>query len=345
MPHDFTSVLRSLLSSPSIASKRWVFEQYDSSVRTNNVILSEGDAAVVLVKESGKALAMKTDCNSRYAYLNPRRGGAIAVAEAARNVVCVGATPLAITNCLNFGNPYKPDVYWQFREAVRGIGEACRALGTPVTGGNVSFYNEGPTAAVYPTPVIGMIGLLQNISNATTCRFREHGDRIVLLGSTIGEIGGSEYLALLHGRVAGDAPQLDLDAEKRLHAACLQAISEGIVKSAHDCSEGGIAVALAESCLRAEDNPIGAEITLIHSGNRPDFLLFGEDQSRIILSVEADDLPRVLDISRMHKVPATEIGRVGGGRLKINRWIDIDCREVGELYSSVIASAMEASVT
>ncbi|MEK9135687.1 MAG: AIR synthase related protein, partial [Bacteroidota bacterium] len=267
-PSDLASVLLRLLSSPNIASKRWVYEQYDHMVRTNNVVLGGEDSAVVVLKEGNKALSMKTDCNSRYVYLNPYRGGMIAVAEAARNVVCTGAEPLAITNCLNFGNPYKPEVYWQFREAVRGMGDACRALGTPVTGGNVSFYNESPVTSVYPTPVVGMLGLITDLAHVTTANFKDNGDVIVLLGRLGGHVGGSEYLSMHHGIVGGDAPSLDIAYEISVQQACLRAIRTGIIKSAHDCSEGGLAVAITESCIAGGQRMRGARITLPASDMR-----------------------------------------------------------------------------
>ena len=327
------SALMKLLGLPSIASKRWVYEQYDSMVRTNNVVLAGADAAIVLLKDTVKALALKTDCNSRYVYLNPRRGGTIAVAEAARNVVCTGATPLAITNCLNFGNPYKPEVYWQFKEAVAGIGEACRVLGTPVTGGNVSFYNESPTTSVYPTPVIGMMGLLEDLTLATTAYFKDEGDIIVLLGSTLGHMGGSEYLASIQGIVAGDAPEIDLLKEQRTQSVCLQAVASHLVKSAHDCSEGGIAVALAECCIAGGmGNLIGATVSLNSEGLREDFLLFGEDQSRILLTTEEKDVGALLGIAVMNQVHATVIGRVNGRSLEINRSISVGVEELAEIY-------------
>lgn len=325
------SLLR-LLGSPSIASKRWVYEQYDSSVRTNNVVSAGADAAVVLLKDTVKALAMKTDCNSRYVHLNPRRGGMIAVAEAARNVVCAGAKPLAITNCLNFGNPYKPEVYWQFKEAVAGIGDACRVLGTPVTGGNVSFYNESPTTAVYPTPVIGMLGLLDDIAHATTANFKDEGDIIVLLGSTKGHIGGSEYLAQIEGLVAGDAPEIDLEKEKRTQLVCLQAIGSGLVKSAHDCAEGGIAVALAECCIVDSEKLIGASVELNGKDLREDFMLFGEDQSRILLTTEEKDVGAILGLAVMNNVEAAVIGSVGGKRLEVGKSISVDLEKLADAY-------------
>jgi phosphoribosylformylglycinamidine synthase len=332
-----TGVLKTLLAAPNIASKRWVYEQYDSMVRTNNVVLAGADAAVVLIKESNKALALKTDCNGRYVYLNPRLGGMIAVAEAARNVVCTGATPVAITNCLNFGNPYKPEVYWQFKEAVEGMGEACRAFDTPVTGGNVSFYNESPTASVFPTPVIGMLGVVDDLNHIATSHFKTAGDRIVLLGMTSGHVGGSEYLSLVHGLTAGDAPPLDLGAELRLQRATLKAIAEGLVQSAHDCSEGGLAVALAECCFSPDATGLGATVEHMPPGLREDFLLYGEDQSRILISAREESLGRLLDVCREHGVAATLIGSVtADGRLKINRSVDAGVGELSRIYLTAI---------
>ncbi len=340
-PGDPGKILFDLLSGPNIASKRWVYEQYDSMVRTNNVVLAEGDAAVVLLKGSSKGLSLKTDCNSRYVYLNPRRGGMIAVAEAARNVVCTGARPVAITNCLNFGNPYKPEVFWQFKEAVAGIGEACRYLNTPVTGGNVSFYNESPYASVYPTPVIGMLGVLEDVSLALTAPFRNEGDVIILLGRNGGHTGGSEYLARIHKIVAGDAPPLDLAYEKRLHDAILEAAGNRLLRSAHDCSEGGLAVALAECCVIAEGNLIGASIdTGRTNGMREDFLLFGEDQSRVIASADRSNGHRVLEIAKKHSIDAYVIGRVGGDELIINGSVKLSVGDMFEAYSQSIGNLM-----
>ncbi len=334
-------VLVRLLRAPNIASKRWVYEQYDSMVRTNNVVLAQGDAAVVLLKETGKALSLKTDCNGRYVYLNPRRGGMIAVAESARNVACTGATPLAITNCLNFGNPYKPEVYWQFKEAVAGIGEACRFFNTPVTGGNVSFYNESPNASVYPTPVIGMLGLLDDASRAVTSQFRTEGDVIIQLGRTTGHMGGSEFLAVIHGKVAGDAPALSLDEEKRLQSVLIECASAGLLKNAHDCSEGGMAVALAECCIGTGDNLMGAEVELVGDSPRTDFILFGEDQSRVVVSASKSNGHAVMEIARRNRIPATVIGRVGGDRLVIGKDIDLPVRVIADAYTHAIGERME----
>ena len=309
LPTDYNQVLIDLLASPTVAAKNWVYEQYDSMVRTNTVSQSY-DAAIVRLKGTRKALALKTDCNARYVYLNPRRGGQIAVAEAARNVVCAGAEPVGITNCLNFGNPYDPEIYWQFKEAVLGIGEACRVLGTPVTGGNVSFYNESPVGAVHPTPVIGMVGLIDDVSHLVPSNFQNAGDLIVLLGDVGGDIGASEYLYLRTGKILGDAPLIDLNIEKNLQHAALHLMRAGLVASAHDCAEGGLAVATAEACLCGE-NSLGASVTgLDTSTNRPDFILFGESQSRILISAKPVNLPLILDRCTSGGIPANVIGYV-----------------------------------
>ena len=302
--------LERLLSSPTIASKRWVYRQYDSTVRTNTVVgPGGGDAAVLRVRGTDKAIAMKTDCNGRYVYLDPRVGGRIAVAEAARNVACVGARPMAITNCLNFGNPRRPEVFFQLREAVAGIGEACRALGTPVTGGNVSLYNESPSGAVYPTPVIGMIGLVASLAHVTRAAFTTDGDAIILLGEPTAELGGSEYLARIHGVVAGAPPTCDLDRERAVIDALLESIARGAVRSAHDASDGGLAVALAECCVGDAEHPLGAEVDLSAWSMLPlRALLFGEAQGRIVVSAPSAD--RVLAVAAKHGVPAQRIGTV-----------------------------------
>ncbi len=339
MPEDLGSVLLRLLASPNIASKRWVYQQYDHMVRTNNVILGSGDAGVILLKESHRALSLKTDCNARYVYLNPYRGGMIAVAEAARNVVCTGAEPLAITNCLNFGNPYKPEVYWQFREAVRGVKDACCSLNTPVTGGNVSFYNESPTAAVYPTPVIGMLGLIDDLSHVTTSEFKDVGDIIILAGKIDGHVGASEYLATIHGTIAGDTPNIDIEYEKKVQQACLTAIRAGYVKSAHDCSDGGLAVALAESCILSSKH-LGARIQLTKSATRPDFLLFGEDQSRIILTTTSIHFDVLLGVFTEQGVEAITIGVVGGESLVVEGILSINSVTLTAAYNKSIEALL-----
>ncbi len=302
--------LRRLLESPTIASKRWLYRQYDSTVRTNTVIgPGSGDAAVLRIRGTKKGLALKTDCNGRYVYLDPRVGGRIAVAEAARNVACVGARPMAITNCLNFGNPTRPDIFFQFREALAGMAEACVALGTPVTGGNVSLYNESPAGAVYPTPTIGMVGLLEDVSRAMAMEFREPEDAIILLGEPTDELGASEYLAWIHGVVAGAPPACDLTRERALVETLHESINAGLLHSAHDCSEGGFAVAIAECCI---GNPLalhGAMVDLSAWKAIPSrALLFGEAQGRAIVSTS--DAAAVLAIAKRRGVPARNIGTV-----------------------------------
>ena len=299
--------LEMLLSSPTIASKAWVYRQYDTTVRTNTVVGPGGDAAVIRLRGTRKALALKVDCNGRYVSLDPRMGARIAVAEAARNVACAGGRPLAITNNLNFGNPKKPDVYFQLREAVRGIGEACEALGTPVTGGNVSLYNENPQGAVHPTPVIGMVGLIDDVANVVRSNFADDGAEIVLLGDPTPELGASEYLARVHGVAAGAPPRCDLAAEKRLIDTLLACA--GLLSSAHDCSDGGLAVALAECCMMNREQILGARVDLSPWSAIPlRALLFGEAQGRVVVSTS--DAPAVLAAARTRGVPARIVGVV-----------------------------------
>jgi phosphoribosylformylglycinamidine synthase II len=313
MPADLNDTLLRLLASPNIASREWIYSQFDHMAGTSTVVLPGSDAAVVRVKGTSKAIALSVDCNSRYCYLDPATGGAIAVTEAARNVVCSGARPLAITDCLNFGNPEKPEVFWQFREAVLGISEACRTLDMPVISGNVSFYNETETEAVFPTPIVGIVGLIEDTSRITTQGFKDEGDIIVLLGSNTDELGGSEYLKVVHGIQAGRPPRIDLQTEKGIQQCCLDAINKGYVKSAHDCSEGGLAVALAECCITGG---IGAAVEL-EDNIRKDALLFGEAQSRIIITISPDNLDALLKLAKDRQVAVSVIGRVGGDKLSI----------------------------
>jgi phosphoribosylformylglycinamidine synthase II len=321
-----------VFSSPNIVSKRWVYEQYDHMVRTNTTIYPGGDASVIRIKKTNKALSMKTDGNGRYVYLNPRKGGQIAVAEAARNVVCTGAQPLAITNCLNFGNPYKPEMFYMFREAVAGMGDACRVLNTPVTGGNVSFYNESPDSAVYPTPVIGMVGLVGDLAHLTTAYFRDEGDLVYLLGETRAEIGGSEFLKEYYGKVTGECPDIDLQTELHIQQSLLEAIRQGWIKSAHDLSDGGLAVALAESCIINRDRPIGVSINLTGLNMRVEWFLFSESQSRILISVSPEKAKSLEDYFRDKNIPIQIVGKVGGSSLKINDWINISVEELIRIY-------------
>ena len=341
--------LEQLLGSPTIASKRWVYQQYDHTVRTNTVVGPGSDAAVVRVRGTDRAIALSTDCNGRYVYLDPRAGARIAVAEAARNVACAGGRPRAITNNLNFGNPRKPEVYFQLREAVAGIAEACTALETPVTGGNVSLYNESPLGAVYPTPVIGMVGVIESLPHVTRSHFTGDRDGIVLLGENTAELGASEYLQRIHGVVAGAPPRCDLAAERRLVDALLDAIGSGAVRSAHDCADGGLAVALAECVMLDRERLTGATVDLSDWSALPlRALLFGEAQGRVIVSTP--DALNVLAIARRHGVPATTIGTVHaeGGALDITigeRSLHFPVARLAEAYHEAIPRIMQRSAS
>ena len=338
-PEDFTKSLLTLLSSPNITDKQFVFRQYDSTVRSNTVQGPGGDAAVIRLKGTQKGLAISTDCNGRYVYLNPRMGGQIAVAESARNVVCSGAEPIAITNCLNFGNPQDPEIYWQFKEAVLGIGEACRALNTPVTGGNVSFYNETGETAVYPTPVIGMVGLLENIEQNTTIEFKDAGDFIVTLGALNGCVGGSEYLRTIHGQIKGPIPHLNLELEMGIQELCLDAIKKGIIKSAHDLSDGGLAVNISESIVHSKPG-LGAKLDVVRK-LRDDELVFGECQSLIVVSLEEAALYELILLAQKLDVHTQTIGRVTDiGSLVINDLVDIPRKKLGNAYFNSLEKIM-----
>ncbi|RUS46548.1 phosphoribosylformylglycinamidine synthase subunit PurL [Cohnella sp. AR92] len=310
---DLTDALKKVLGSPSLASKEWVYSQYDYQVRTSTAVVPGSDAAVVTIRGTRKALAMTTDCNGRYVYLDPEVGGRIAVAEAARNIVCSGGEPLAITDNLNFGSPEKPEVFWQMEKAVDGMAEACRFLETPVIGGNVSLYNENAKGAIYPTPVVGMVGLVHDTDHITTQEFKAEGDVIFLLGETKAELGGSEFQYAVHGVTEGRPPELDLATEQRLHKAVLGLIQQGLVASAHDLSEGGLAAALAESGF---GRGLGATVDF-QSNLRPDIALFSESQSRILLSVKPEQADKVASSLEAAGVPAQRLGTVGGESLTI----------------------------
>lgn len=337
-PSDLVNTFKRVFSSPNIASKQWVYKQYDYMVRTNTVVGPGCDSAVVRIKGTNKALSMKTDCNARYVYLNPKEGAKIAVAESARNIVCSGGEPLAITNCLNFGNPYDPEIYWTFKEAIAGMGEACMFFNTPVTGGNVSFYNESPDTTVYPTPVIGMIGLINDINNITTSYFKSVGDHIFVLGEDFEELGGSEYLSVEFDLVVGNSPILNLDIEKKLHSLTLELIQKKLINSAHDISEGGIICALAECCI-INDNNIGATVN-IPIKTRADFSLFSESQSRIIVSVSPLNLIHFLNTLKEHNFPFIEIGKTGNNELIVNDIIKISLDELKTIYYKSIPDLM-----
>jgi phosphoribosylformylglycinamidine synthase len=310
-----------LLSSPIIASKRWAYRQFDHTVGTNTVAQPGTAAAVVRVKGTRRGVALSVDGNSRFCYLDPYRGAMLAVAESARNVACAGAQPIAATNNLNFGNPERPEIMWQLAEAVRGIGDACRALEIPITGGNVSLYNETEGVAIHPTPVLGVLGLLDDVSRMVTRQFKRSGARVVLVGDNRGELGGSEYLAQLHGLVAGAPPVLELERERALQQLLVALIRDGLVDSAHDCAEGGLAIALAECCFDA--GGIGVTVDLQVAAHLPeplrvDATLFGESASRVVLSTDDERLERLLTAARAAAVPIKEIGRTGGDRIRIS---------------------------
>jgi phosphoribosylformylglycinamidine synthase len=306
---DLTKSFLLLLGSPNVASKRWIYGQYDTTVRTATVVRPGGDAGVIRIRGTTRAVAATTDCNGRYVYLEPRTGAMAAVAEAARNLVCVGAVPTAVTNNLNFGNPLKPHIYYQLREAVLGLAAACEAFETPVTGGNVSLFNETDGRAIYPTPVIGMVGVIEDVARITPQAFVGPGDEIVLLGDNTEEIGGSEYLYVTADLVAGPPPVVDLEGERALQHAILAMNGAGLLRSAHDCSEGGLACALAESALGDGEAPLGLDVRL-DDDLRPVGTLFGEAQGRVVLSCAPTDTDQVLAIARRHEVPARRIGRV-----------------------------------
>jgi phosphoribosylformylglycinamidine synthase II len=339
-----TGILLALLAAPTIASKRWIYRQYDHMVQTNTINLPGAGAGVVRVKGTTRALAMSVDGNGRYCYLDPRRGAMLAVAEAARNVACAGAQPIGATNCLNFGNPERPPIMWQFAEAVAGIGEACRALSVPITGGNVSLYNETDGRAIDPTPVIGVVGLLERADDVLGSRFRGAGDVILLLGEGRGELGGSEYLKTVHGMVRGVPPAIDLGIERALQGLLVSLASHRAIRSAHDCSDGGLAVALAECCFG--EGGVGADVSIEPVDVSTDArlndaaTLFGESASRALVSVDPDRVPQVLERAAAAGVPARVIGRTGGPRLQIaiadRLVIDTEVAEAEGAWTSAI---------
>jgi len=318
-------VLHRLLGSPQIASKRWVYRQYDHMVRTNSIVLAGMGAGVVRVKGTKRALAMSVDGNGRYCSLDPYLGGMLAVAESARNVACAGGLPVGATNCLNFGNPERPEIMWQFARAVEGIAEACRQLDVPVTGGNVSLYNETDGVSIQPTPVLGVVGIIEDADRALTRVFRRQGAAVVLLGETGVDLGGTEYLHVMHGIVRGNPPALDLSAERSLQRLLVSAAADGLLESAHDCAEGGVAVTLSECCF--DSRGIGAEVSLPQESgtgldDREDVMLaatlFGETASRVIASVAEENADEFFARAREAGVPARLIGRTGGTRLRVS---------------------------
>jgi phosphoribosylformylglycinamidine synthase len=316
--------LLSLLASPTIASKRWVYRQYDHMVRTNTIVLAGMGAGVVRVKGTSRALAMSLDGNGRYCYLDPRRGAMLALAEAARNVACAGAVPVGATNCLNFGNPERPEIMWQFVEAVEGLADACRALEIPITGGNVSLYNETDRRPIYPTPVIGVVGVIEDASHVVARRFRQAGDELIQLGDDLGELGGSEYLKVLHGVVKGEPPRIDLSRERALQAVLVRAAAQGVLQSAHDCSDGGVAVTLAECAFETDGIGLDVDLSGVSSVDPlgamlgvPTTALFSESASRVVVSVRPQDRAALMQMAAEAGVPARLIGRTGGDRVRI----------------------------
>ncbi|MBZ0265973.1 phosphoribosylformylglycinamidine synthase subunit PurL [bacterium] len=338
-PTDFTAATLQLLARPNIASRRHVFRQYDHMVRTNTRVLpGEGDAAVVRVPGTKKGLGIATDCNARFVYLNPRQGAAMAVAEATRNVACSGATPIGITNCLNFGNPYKPEVYWTFTEAIAGMGEACRVLETPVTGGNVSFYNESPTGAVYPSPVIGAVGLIEDVEKSVGMAFKKEGQAIFLIGSDQVSWAASEWQIMNNGKPSGRLPELDLNLEKRLQQLLIQGINKEMIQCAHDLAEGGLVVALCEMAIADRDNPMGAllefeeEISPLH--------LFGEGPSRAVVAVDVNSIDEFELLAEKLDVPCKWIGTTGGKGIGFRQIFSVSIEDIRANHENGLAAAL-----
>ena len=336
---DWNGLLKKLLGSSTIMSKAWIYNQFDPA--SEAVVKPGSDAAVLRLPESKKGLVVSTDCNSRYTYLDPWRGGAIAVAEAARNVACSGGKPLAITNCLNFGNPEKLDVYWQFVQATDGIAEACRQFNTPVTGGNVSLYNEFDGEAIYPTPTIGMIGNIENADDGVTSGFKSAGDRVFLVGETLEELGASEALYLITGQDTGEVPVVDFQKEKALQEFLYEVASNQLVQSAHDCSEGGFAVALAESAIQGN---LGIDANL--SGDVSEAaLLFGETQGRVIISIKPENETKVIELLKKHSLVNQMIGTIGAAPIfsvtyNSSNLIQAELEELSKIWKETLPCIM-----
>jgi phosphoribosylformylglycinamidine synthase len=351
----FNDDLITLLSSPNLSSKQFVYRQYDHMVRTNTAVLPGADAAVVRIKETRRALAMSLDGNGRYCAANPREGAKLIVAEAARNVVCVGARPLAITNCLNFASPERPEVMWSFSEVIDGMAEACRAFKTPVVSGNVSFYNETEGKGIIPTPVIGMIGLVEDVRRVVQPGFKHAGDVIALLGTTADDLSISEYAATIEGVStaemiqSGAVPAINLEIECAVQRVCLEAAEAGLLASAHDCADGGLAVALAESCFASLNRSgVGAEIDVTAGSLSPVAMLFSESPSRILLSFSPASLALVEDLAARANCPITVLGHVGGDKLRIKldheAAVSVDVSELENVWRGSLAKKLEAEV-
>ncbi|UEG48604.1 phosphoribosylformylglycinamidine synthase subunit PurL [Ferruginibacter lapsinanis] len=338
VPTDLKTVAEQLITIPNIASKRWVYTQYDSMVGAGTISTNlPSDAAVVIAKPTNKALALTTDCNSRYVFADPYKGAMIAVSEAARNIVCSGGQPLGVTNCLNFGNPYNPEVYYQFVNAIKGMGEACVKFDTPVTGGNVSFYNQSPDGPVYPTPTIGMVGLIDSIGDAMTMDFKKEGDLIFMIGQNRNDIHSSEYLHKIHGIEFSPAPYFDLNEEFTLQQSVSELIKNKVVESAHDISEGGLFITLVESGFNRD---LGFELSTVEASLRADAYLFGEAQSRVIVSVSSDKLTAFTEIIKKQAIRFTQLGKVTSGEIKVGaeNWGSIS--EWKEKYDNAIGNLL-----
>ena len=345
-PPPASEVFARLLATPEIASKRWVYRQYDHMVRTNTLVFPGMGAGVVRVKGTERALALSVDCNARFVYLDPRAGAQLAVAEAARNVACAGGQPIGATNCLNFANPQRPEIMWQFGQAVEGMGAACRALDIPITGGNVSLYNETEGRGILPTPVLGVVGLIEDATKVVRRAFQSDGDVVVLLGESRDELGGSEYLKVIHGLVRGVPPVLDLAREAALQRLLVEGASKGLIRSAHDCAEGGLAVTLAECCFDTEFGTDTDVAAVAAEGAFGDIAtLFGESASRVVVSVAANRTAEMVALAAAAGVPATAIGRVGGDRIRISvegrRLIDEPLHEAERIWSTAIDNYFE----
>ncbi len=352
-PSELGAELLALLERPTISSKEWVYRQYDHMVRLVGAVRPGGDAAVVRLataegQHARKGIALSVGVNSRFCHLDPKLGAMHAVAECARNISCVGGEPLAITDCLNFGNPEKPEIMWQFAECVQGLADACRAFETPVVSGNVSLYNETEGQGILPTPSVGMVGLVEPVERSCTSWFKSPGDVVVLVGAVGGEPGGSEYLAARHGVEAGRVPPLDLAREKAVQATVRRAVREGLLSSAHDCSEGGLAVALAECCMMASAPEgqaprwLGAAVR-VPFGVRKDFALFGEDASRVVVSLPPASLPRLEALAAEAGAPLVTLGAVGGERLEIQGALSVPVTELGRAWRAGIPAVLKGA--
>jgi phosphoribosylformylglycinamidine synthase len=337
-PENFNQTFLQLLSSPTIAEKEWVRRQYDHMVQVNTAFIPGADASVIRIKDTNKALAVTLDGNSLYSYLDPETGGKIAVAEACRNLACVGARPIGVTNCLNFGNPEKPEIMWQFQETIKGIAQGCRTFNIPVTGGNVSFYNDTEGISIYPTPVLGIVGMVDDINNITGPAFKAEEDILILLGENKDELGASEYVKTIRQKEKGMPPQIDLEKEKQIQDFCLEIISLGLVESAHDVSEGGLACCLAESSFLS-DKKTGLRVNL-RDGIRSDAILFGETQSRIVITSKKQNHQKILELAKNKKVNAAVIGKTGGDRIVIShgdkKLIDVPVDEALKAWRNAI---------